>query len=251
MPFEISANPVAMNVYNNLAIHQSQASTALAKISSGEKAADPTLAATVGAATGLQSTLAATQTAVSSTQNAINVLQVADTAYAEATALAQQGLALANDRNVSGADTSAIDAQLTAVEAAISSIASNTQYNGTTVLGTALTATVNATGTTMTVTPDAIASVSVSGDRVADYTNAISSIVDSRAENAGNLSALQGTVQVLQSTITNQQAAIGQVLDTDVAAEMMTLTSANIMTEAATAMLAQAMQMPNTVLKLL
>jgi flagellin len=103
----------------------------------------------------------------------------------------------------------------------------------------------------MTVTPDAIASVSVSGDRVADYTNAISSIVDSRAENAGNLSALQGTVQVLQSTITNQQAAIGQVLDTDVAAEMMTLTSANIMTEAATAMLAQAMQMPNTVLKLL
>ena len=45
MPFEISANPVAMNVYNNLAIHQAQASTALAKISSGEKTF-PTLAAT-------------------------------------------------------------------------------------------------------------------------------------------------------------------------------------------------------------
>jgi flagellin-like hook-associated protein FlgL len=32
---------------------------------------------------------------------------------------------------------------------------------------------------------------------------------------------------------------------------MMSLTSANIMTEAATAMLAQAMQLPNAVLKLL
>jgi len=251
MPFEISANPVAMNVYNNLAIHQSQASTALAKISSGEKAADPTLAATVGAATGLQSTLAATQTAVSSTQNAINVLQVAATAYTEATALAQQGLSLANDRNVSGADTSAIDAQLTAISSGIASIAANTQYNGTAVLGSPLTASVNASGATMTVTPDAIGAVAVSGDRVADFTSAINAITDSRAENAGNLNSLQNTLQVLQATITNQQAAIGQVLDTNVATEMMTLTSANIMTEAATAMLAQAMQMPNSVLKLL
>ena len=93
MPFEISANPVAMNVYNNLAIHQAQASTALAKISSGEKASDPKEVVSTGSATGLQSTLAATQTAVTSTQNAINVLNVADTAYTEATALLQTGLA--------------------------------------------------------------------------------------------------------------------------------------------------------------
>ncbi len=39
--------------------------------------------------------------------------------------------------------------------------------------------------------------------------------------------------------------------NTDIAKEMMNLTAANIMTEAATAMLAQAMQMPNSVLKLL
>jgi flagellin len=103
----------------------------------------------------------------------------------------------------------------------------------------------------MTITPDSISAPASTADRVADYTAAISAITVSRAENAGQLSTLQSTAQVLQSTIINQQAAIGQVLDTDVATEMMTLTSANIMTEAATAMLAQAMQMPSSVLKLL
>ena len=72
MPFEISANPVAMNMYNNIAVHQAQASTAMAKIASGEKAADPTLAATAGAATGLQSTLSATQTAVDRKSTRLN-----------------------------------------------------------------------------------------------------------------------------------------------------------------------------------
>lgn len=251
MPFEISANPVAMNIYNNLAVHQSNAATALAKVSSGEKAADPSLAATAGAATRLQSTLAGTQTAITSTQNAINILQVADGAYTQALGLAQQGLGLAQDRLTDGADTSAIDAQLTTISAGIASIASGTTYNGTAVLGVALTASVNSIGNTTTVTPDAIGAVASSGDRVTDFSNAINSIMDSRAENAGNIVSLQGTLQVLEATITNQQAAIGQVLDADVAKEMMNLTSANILTDAATAMLAQALQMPNSVLKLL
>jgi len=45
-------------------------------------------------------------------------------------------------------------------------------------------------------------------------------------------------------------AGVSAAQDTDIAQEMITLTSANIMTEAATAMLAQAMQSNNTVLRL-
>ncbi len=100
-------------------------------------------------------------------------------------------------------------------------------------------------------TPDSISAVANSGDRVADYTAAIDAIADSRAENLGNLASLQSTVFVLETTITNQQAAVGQALDSDVAKDMMSLTSANILTESATAMLAQAMQMNTSVLKLL
>ncbi|MBT5502240.1 MAG: flagellin, partial [Actinobacteria bacterium] len=63
--------------------------------------------------------------------------------------------------------------------------------------------------------------------------------------------ALQNALQALNAVSANELAGLGQVQDTDIATEMMSLTSANIMTEAATAMLAQAMQMPNSVLKLL
>jgi flagellin len=83
------------------------------------------------------------------------------------------------------------------------------------------------------------------------FTTYIAATVDIRATNAGNLASLQNTLQVLNSVAANELAGISQAQDTDIAKEMMSLTSANIMTEAATAMLAQAMQMPNSVLKLL
>ena len=85
----------------------------------------------------------------------------------------------------------------------------------------------------------------------ANFTAALAAIVDGRAENAAYIAAFQSTLQVLNSTAANELAAISQVENTDIAKEMMNLTAANIMTEAATAMLAQAMQMPNSVLKLL
>jgi flagellin len=84
-----------------------------------------------------------------------------------------------------------------------------------------------------------------------DFTTYIAATVDIRATNAGNLASLQNTLQVLNSVAANETAGIGQAQDTAIAKEMMNLTSANILTDAATAMLAQAMQMPNSVLKLL
>ena len=91
----------------------------------------------------------------------------------------------------------------------------------------------------------------VSASTVAEYTTYVEEAVDKRATNAGNIASLQNTLQVLNSVAANEMAGIGQAQDTDIAKEMMNLTSANIMTEAATAMLAQAMQLPNSVLKLL
>lgn len=251
MPFEVSANPVAMSIYNNLAVQQSSAATALAKVSSGDKATDPSLAASVGAGTSLRSSLVGTQTAITSTQNAINTLRVADGAYGQALGLAQQGLGIAQGRSAVGADTSAVDAQLASISAGIAGLASTTQYNGMLILGTPLAVSVNASGETVSVTPDAIPAVADSGNRVADFAAAANAISESRAKNAGNLASLQGNLQVLQVTVANQQAAVGQVLDPNVAKEMMSLTSANIMSDGAVAMMAQAMNMPGSVLKLL
>ena len=62
---------------------------------------------------------------------------------------------------------------------------------------------------------------------------------------------MQNSLQVLESTVVNQQAAIGQALDVGVVKEMMNLTSASIGADPAAALQAQAMQMSDAVFKLL
>ena len=249
MGYQISTNTAALKVYNNLGVHQAKSANALAKISSGLKASGGVDVASVGAANALQINFQATQSAITQVQNAINTLQVADQIYAEAIALGQQGLEVASHLDDANADTSAINAQMAQITAGIASLLDDSQFNGAAVLGTALTPAVNAAGDTITVTPNS--TTDPAADTVAGYTTFVNAAIDDRAENAGNLATLQNTLQVLNSTAMNELAGISQAQDTDIAKEMMVLASSNIMTEAATAMLAQAMQMPNSVLKLL
>lgn len=252
MVYQINTNAVALGVYNNLSAHQTRAASALAKVSSGLKAAGGIDVASTGAANTLLKSANATQTAISSVQNAINTLRVADSIYSEAIALGQLGLEVANRRNDAGADTSAIDDQLAQITDGIDALNTKGTFNGTKVLGTALTPKINnltAGVQTITVTPGAMTAPAT--DDVAGYTAFLDDAVDLRAANAGNLVTLQNTLQVLNSTATNELAGMAQAADADIAVEMMNLTSANILTEAATAMLAQSMQLPNSVLKLL
>jgi flagellin len=246
MAFQVNSNVTALNVYNNLSVHQAKSSAALARISSGLKAAGGGDIASQGTAATLNAALQATQSSISQVQNAINRLQAADATYGEMIALGQKGLEVAGRVGDAGADTSAITAQLTALTAGITSINSNTQ-----VIGGAWTATLtpDVGVTTFTATPTA-ATPPTSQD-TAGYTTFIEGTVDLRATNAGRLASMQNTLQVLSAVAANEAAGIGQAQDTDIAKEMMNLTSANIMTEAATAMLAQAMQLPNSVLKLI
>jgi flagellin-like hook-associated protein FlgL len=256
MSFEIA--PVGANAVHtrpDIALLQANATSALAKISGDVKSANVAQVAPTNPPAGLVSSLAATQTAITSTQNAVNVLQTADAAYAKGVTLAQQGVALATDRLTASGDPAAIDAQLLAVQAGIDSIGANTTFGGIPVLGNPVTAAVNSTGASITVTPDPIASVnsaaSIQPGSIADFQAAAAAITSSRSTNAGNLISLQNSLQVLESTIANQQAAIGQALDVSVVKEMMNLTSTNIMADPAAALQAQAMQMSNAVFKLL
>jgi flagellin len=197
-----------------------------------------------------------TQSSISQVQSSINQLQAADAAYGELIALGQKGLEVASRGADAGADFSAINAQAVALKAGITSIQANTEFNGA-VFTTA--STPNVGGGTFTATPTvatlptvaAITTVVLAATAASDFSTYIAATVDIRATNAGNLASLQNTLQVLNSVASNELAGISQAQDTDIAKEMMSLTSANIMTEAATAMLAQAMQLPNSVLKLL
>jgi len=79
----------------------------------------------------------------------------------------------------------------------------------------------------------------------------ISSLVTQRAE----LGAMQNQIEYSVNNITelsaNLTAAKSRVIDTDYASETATLTKGQILQQAATAMLAQANQMPNVILSLL
>ena len=249
MAYQVNSNVSALNVYNNLGVHQAKSAASLARISSGLKAAGGGDVASQGAAATLNAANQVTQSSISQVQSAINQLQAADAAYGEIIALSQKGLEVAGRVSDAGADASALTAQLTALTAGITSIQTNTQFNGSAagVLGTTLTPDVGVGN--FTATP-AVTTAPATQD-TAGYTASIAITVDRRATNAGNLASLQNTLQVLNSVAANELAGIGQAQDTDIAKEMMSLTSANIMTEAATAMLAQAMQLPNSVLKLL
>jgi len=252
MAFQVSTNVSALNVYNNLGTQQAKAAASLAKISSGLKAAGGGDVASQGTAATLSANAQLTQANISKVQTAINTLQAADTAMGELVALGQKGLDVAGGRTAAGADTTAIDAQLASLLLGIKSVSTAT-FNGA-ALSTALTVPVG--GTALTATP-VFATTATPADfatatpTLVEMTAYVGAAVDARAKNAANLATLQSSLQTLNSVAANEMAGVSQAQDTDIAKEMMNLTSANIMTEAATAMLAQAMQLPNSVLKLL
>jgi len=257
MVYAVNTNVAALNVYNNLGVHQAKASDSLARISSGLKAAGGGDVASQGTAASINSNLQATQSSISQVQSAINQLQSADAAYGELIALGQKGMEVAGRGADAGADFSALGTQAAALKAGITSIQTNTEFNGavftaasTPDVGVAdftATPTVAAAPTLTAPITDAASAVTAAGD----FETFVEATVDIRATNAARIASLQNTLQVLNSVATNEMASIGQAQDTDIAKEMMSLTSANIMTEAATAMLSQAMQLPTSVLKLL
>jgi len=256
MSFEIGApSPVSINARADIAALQAGATGALAKISTDARAAGIPQVAAASPPMGLVSSLAASQTAITSTQNAVNTLQAADSAYGEALSLANQGLSLASDPLLPTGDKSPIDAQLLAIQAEMSNIGSTTMFGGVPVFGSPITGAVNSSGAAITVTPNPIAPVNASSPQqpgsVAEFQAAAAAISESRSVNAGNLVSMQNSLQVLESTIANQQAAIGQALDVRVVNEMMSLSAANIMSDPAAALQAQAMQMSDAVFKLL
>jgi flagellin len=83
----------------------------------------------------------------------------------------------------------------------------------------------------------------------------VDNAVDLVSEQRSNMGALQNRIsyinQNLEAYSTNLQSSRSAIMDTDFAAETAKLTKGQIMQQAATAMLAQANQMPNVVLSLL
>ncbi|WP_336959575.1 flagellin [Sphingobium aquiterrae] len=169
------------------------------------------------------------------------------------------------------ADRTGIQAEVTQLTDQITSIVGSTKFNGTALLGG------GATGTTFTIQTGNTAAdtvdVTVAGMALADLglgalnfadatgagasgalatlDTAINTISSARATLGGSQSRLEATVSNLNSTITNMTEARSRIEDADFSAETTALAKSQILSQASTAMLAQANQSSQSVLSLI
>ena len=80
---------------------------------------------------------------------------------------------------------------------------------------------------------------------------AISAVNDRRASLGALQSRFENTISYLRTASENQSAARGRIMDADFAAETANLSRTQVLQQAGTAMIAQANQLPQSVLKLL
>jgi flagellin len=198
--------------------------------------------------------------AASSIASAINAVssQTGVTASLETGATGVYKLTAADGRNIQLVTTSVGSSGITAGVSYGKLSLTSSQSSGITVGGTAAAA-IGAAPAYTAATATAGAGVSslnlttVSGAQSALSTldQAINTITDSRASMGAYQNRLAATISNLETTSVNLSASRSRILDTDYAKETTNLAKAQIITQAATAMLAQANQSAQSVLALL
>ncbi len=276
MGLSINQNIQAFNAYRNLSVTQGDLSKSLEKLSSGyriNRAADD--AAGLAISEGLRSQVNGLKQASRNAQDGISVVQTAEGALTEVHSILQRVRTLAvqgaNDSN-NGDARGAIDAEIKQLGSELTRIAKSTNFNGTELL----TATAASAALTFQVGAGADASanqISVTGVNVEQVGSAVASLsVSTAAAAATSISAVDAQIKTVSSaraqlgavqnrfehTINNLNVAVenlsaseSRIRDTDMASEMTKFTRSQILSQAGTAMLAQANQIPQGVLSLL
>ena len=273
MGLRINQNVEALNAYRNLSVTQGQLSKSMEKLSSGfriNRAADD--AAGLAISEGLRSQVGGLKVAVRNAQDAISVVQTTEGALTEVHAILQRMRDLAvqgsNDSNNAEARTN-IEKEATELTSELNRIASSTNFNGTNLLNssTKLNFQIGADGDTNSVisvdlsaanvsTATSGVSFSVSSHTDAQTTvealdDAIASISTARAQLGAYQNRFEHTINSVNVAIENLSASESRIRDTDMAQEMMSFTRSQILSQAGTAMLAQANSAPQGVLQLL
>jgi flagellin len=86
---------------------------------------------------------------------------------------------------------------------------------------------------------------------VGQFVEAIERLADVRAENGAEQNRVMNSIELLQSNMTNLEAAHGRIMDADIALESTRFARHNVLVQASAAMTAQANQLTNVALQLL
>ncbi|WP_434772086.1 flagellin domain-containing protein [Pseudomonas entomophila] len=282
MALTVNTNTTSLGVQKNLNRAADALSTSMTRLSSGLKinsAKDD--AAGLQIATRMTSQIRGQTMAIKNANDGISIAQTAEGAMQEQTNILQRMRELAvqsrNDTN-STKDREALNKEFAQMSDELTRIANSTQLNGKNLLdGSAgkMTFQVGSNSgadnqisisldsgfdaTTLKVDSATIAITgSDSAEAEASMNAALSAIDDAlqtinttRADLGASQNRLTSTVNNLQNINENAEAARGRVQDTDFAAETAQLTKQQTLQQASTSVLAQANQLPSSVLKLL
>ena len=92
---------------------------------------------------------------------------------------------------------------------------------------------------------------SILGVSVGQFTNAIEKLADARAENGAEQNRALAVLELLETNLTNLEAAHGRIMDADIALESTRYARQNILVQASAAMTAQANQLTNIAMVLM
>ncbi|WP_299294581.1 flagellin [uncultured Mobiluncus sp.] len=275
MALSINQNIMAMNSYRNLSATQGGLAKSLEKLSSGfrvNRAADD--AAGLGISEGLRSQVRGNGQAVRNAQDGISLVQTAEGALNEVHDMLQRMRVLAvqgaNGTN-SDKNKGSINEELTALSEEIGRISKVTDFNGLKMLDGTTKEVVFQVGANATEDD----TIKVAGQDISKYKDDLDEKITAAKDNAtyqalitaldekitdastkrGSFGAVQNrfehTINNLNVAVENLAASESRIRDTDMAAEMMQFTRGQILSQAGTAMLAQANQVPQGVLSLL
>ena len=267
----VQHNLSAMNTNRQLGIVTSAQSTSTEKLSSGyriNRSADD--AAGLSISEKMRSQIRGLNKAASNAQDGISLVQVAEGALNETHSILQRMNELAtqaaNDTNTS-TDRTAIQAEIDQLTSEVNRIQSTTQFNSMNLLDGTFSSknlqvgSLSGQSIGISIKNMDASSLGVKGLKVSSFASAgsamdkIQSAINLVSTQRSTLGALQNrlehTINNLNTTAENTQAAESRIRDVDMATEMVEYSKNNILAQAGQSMLAQANQATQGVLSLL
>ena len=268
----INTNVSALRAQNGSRMADSALQTAMERLSSGKRinsAKDD--AAGLAIASSMTSQIRGMTQAVRNSNDGISMAQTADGALDEVTNMLQRIRELAI-QSASGtyqnSDRTNLQTEVTALQSQITSVINNTKFNGvglftgsagssgtvTIQTGSNASDTVDMDFTALTLTGVStinLGTVAGATGALSTLDTAISTVATKRANLGASESRLSSVVNNLTSNITNLSDAKSRIEDADFGTETTNLAKSQILSQASTAMLAQANQSSQNVLSLL
>jgi flagellin len=280
MSATINTNVISMNAQRSTSASQMSLSTAMQRLSSGlrvNSAKDD--AAGLAIAERMNAQVRGMNVAIRNANDGISLAQTAEGALGRMGDALQRMRELAiQSRNATNSDSDkdSLNKEFSQLQAEVQRLVGGTSFNGKHILGAdattlnfqiganttaddviavstidlSLDTTISAI-TVSTATIGSTASVAALASVIDNIDLALDTVNNQRATFGATQSRFDAIISNLQQSVENQAAARSRIMDADFAAETANLSRAQILQQAGTAMVAQANQLPQQVLRLL